>query len=187
MKALDRFIQRYRIRKAQAFIRPGDSVLDIGTADGALFQMIVGLGESVGVDPDLNKSILPVLPNVSFYSGYFPEALPEPCQFDVITMLAVLEHVPSNAQINLARSCKDYLKPGGTLVITVPSPVVDRILDVLKAIRLIDGMSVEQHYGFKVDETPSIFGTQGLRLTTRKKFQLGLNNLFVFKRSEAIE
>jgi 2-polyprenyl-3-methyl-5-hydroxy-6-metoxy-1,4-benzoquinol methylase len=185
MTAFDRFIQRYRIRKASAFIRPGDSVLDIGTADGTLFRMIPNLGDSVGVDPDLNGSLLPQLPNVSFYAGFFPEALPKPLQFDVITMLAVLEHVPSNAQSNLAQSCKDYLRPGGILVITVPSPMVDHFLAVLKLLRLIDGMSLEQHYGFKVDETPSIFGSHGLSLTTRKRFQLGLNNLFVFKRPEA--
>jgi 2-polyprenyl-3-methyl-5-hydroxy-6-metoxy-1,4-benzoquinol methylase len=182
MTAADRFIQRYRIRKAGKFIRPGDSVLDIGTADGALFRMIPSLGESVGVDPDLDRSLLPGLPNVSFYKGFFPDALPSAIQFDVITMLAVLEHVPSNAQANLARSCKDYLKPGGLLAITVPSPTVDHILAVLKVMRLIDGMSLEQHYGFKVEETPSIFGSQGLSLMTRKKFQLGLNNLFIFKR-----
>jgi 2-polyprenyl-3-methyl-5-hydroxy-6-metoxy-1,4-benzoquinol methylase len=184
MTALDRFIQRYRIRKAGVFLRPGDSVLDIGTSDGKLFCMIPGLGESVGVDPDLNDSSLPSLPNVSFYKGFFPQILPKPVQFDAITMLAVLEHVPIDAQAGLAQACQEYLKPGGLLIITVPSPLVDNILAVLKSLRLIDGMSLEQHYGFDINQTPAIFGSKGLALKTRKKFQFGLNNLFVFKRPD---
>lgn len=53
------------------------------------------------------------------------------------------------------------LKPGGHLVITTPSAAVDRILDLLKFLRLIDGMSLEEHYGLEPHHVPSVFLLMG--------------------------
>jgi hypothetical protein len=59
---------------------------------------------------------------------------------------------------------------------------VDWILAVLKFLRLIDGMSLEEHHGYQVKQTTAIFSAKSFRLLRRKRFQLGLNNLFVFER-----
>lgn len=181
MKALDRVLQRWRIRKAIAYIAPGVAVLDIGCADGELFRILSNHGDSVGIDPD-PKNPFPSLPRVRFYTGYFPEALLAGSAFDAITMLAVLEHVPADRLQALAGNCAAFLKPGGRLIITVPSPAVDYVLAVLKGLRVIDGMSVEQHYGFEAGSTPDIFRPHGFALLAHKSFQLGLNNLYVFER-----
>jgi 2-polyprenyl-3-methyl-5-hydroxy-6-metoxy-1,4-benzoquinol methylase len=182
MKRVDRILQQWRIQKAAEFIYPGDRVLDIGCADGALFHLVPDLGESVGIEPGLDCASLPTIPNVTFYSGYFPDALPGMMSFDIITMLAVLEHVPVGQQDSLASACASHLRPGGRLVITVPSPAVDSVLTLLKWLQVIDGMSIEQHYGFESAQTPEIFSPYGLDLITRRRFQLGFNNLFVFVR-----
>jgi SAM-dependent methyltransferase len=185
MTPVDRVLQRWRIRQAAGFINAGDRLLDIGTADGALFSMVGGLGDSVGMDPELDFEATTERAGVRFYRGLFPEALPAPMTFDVITMLAVLEHIPPGEQAALARACALHLNPGGRLVITVPSPEVDYILAVLKALRVIHGMSLEQHYGFDVRSVPEIFSAPGLELAARRRFQCGLNNLFVFRRPDA--
>ena len=99
-------------------------------------------------------------------------------------MLAVLEHIPPAQYERLARECAAHLRPGGYLLITVPSAIVDRILDVLHWARLIDGMALEEHHGFTASQTPAIFAGKGLELVKRKRFQLGLNNLFVFRRRQ---
>jgi SAM-dependent methyltransferase len=181
MKALDRYLQRARIAKARAFIRPGDRVLDIGSADGVMFESLRGVIRSgVGIDPTLPQRI-----EKDFYSlipGHFPEACPQSEPFDVITLLAVLEHIPTTAQASFAQACFQALRPGGRLVITVPSPRVDAILAVLRTLRLIDGMSLEEHYGFKPSDTPRIFAEPGFRLVKHASFQLGLNNLYVFEK-----
>jgi hypothetical protein len=96
-----------------------------------------------------------------------------------------LEHFPAEAYGPLADGCARFLKPGGSLVITVPSPAVDRILAVLKALRLIHGMSLEEHHGFQVGQTLEIFAPPRFELRQRSSFQLGLNNLFVFRRTHA--
>jgi 2-polyprenyl-3-methyl-5-hydroxy-6-metoxy-1,4-benzoquinol methylase len=186
LKALDRLLQRWRIAKTRPFIAQGARVLDIGCSDGALFrQLSKRIGKGVGIDYDLDAGI--EKENVELVPGTFPESLASRDPFDVITLLAVLEHVPRERQDILARGCALYLKPGGVLVVTTPEPAVDRILDTLKFLRLIDGMSLEEHYGFEPRDTPAIFASHGLRLREWRKFQLGLNNLFVFERDSSPE
>ena len=83
----------------------------------------------------------------------------------------------------LATACHDLLLPGGRVIITVPAKAVDHILAVLRWLRLIDGMSLEEHYGFEPADTERIFGAPGFRLVHRSRFQLGLNHLYVFERT----
>jgi hypothetical protein len=60
---------------------------------------------------------------------------------------------------------------------------VDRLLDILLHLRLAHGMAVEEHHGFNPRSVPEIFGSRGeLLLIRHRKFQLGLNNLFVFEK-----
>lgn len=186
MKHLDRFLQRWRIHKALPYIAQGSRLLDIGTADGALFRMFPGLRDSAGIDMELEHGKLPNLPHVRFYQGLFPDDLPAPSTFDVITMLATLEHIPADRLDALAAACAEHLRPGGHLIITVPSPAVDSILPVLQRLGLIDGMSTEQHHGFDVRQTPAIFESKNFTLVTRRSFQLGLNHLFVFTLADPV-
>lgn len=158
----------------------GDAVLDIGCSDGAMFEQWSGLmGRGYGVDPTLSATQSG--DGYTLYPGKFPEALPS-LKCDVITMLAVLEHIPPSQQPGLAASCHRLLNPGGRVVITVPSAHVDRILHLLSGLRVIDGMSIEEHYGFEAEKTVEIFGGSRFQLVCRERFQLGLNNLFVFEK-----
>jgi SAM-dependent methyltransferase len=182
MKSIDRLLQRWRISKARKFIKPGARVLDIGSADGALFrQLKISGAQGMGIDPTLKLNSQ--MDGVPLIAGFFPKDLPTVEPFDVITMLAVLEHFPPNQYENLRRDCAEFLKPGGRLIVTVPSPAVDHILAVLKFFRLIDGMSLEEHHGFEVSRTTAIFPPENFRLLKRATFQLGLNHLFVFERA----
>jgi predicted SAM-dependent methyltransferase len=96
--------------------------------------------------------------------------------------LAVLEHIPTAQQSQLALNCHNYLLPKGRLIITVPSPQVDQILEILLKLKLIEGMSLEEHYGYKPEDTERIFAAPLFSLLHKEKFQLGLNNLFVFEK-----
>jgi len=183
MKALDRILQRWRIAKVRPYIPKGARVLDVGCADGALFKQLRGrIKEGVGIDPGLNRSV--DMDHCKLIAGWFPQDLSDDRTYDVITMLAVLEHVPPEQQPQLAMACVRFLAPGGYLIITVPSPMVDWILRLLKVMRLIDGMSLEQHYGFDPRQTPAIFSVKGIALVKAMKFQFGLNNLYVFRKSD---
>jgi len=117
--------------------------------------------------------------------GHFPEDLPQDAElFDCVTMLAVLEHVPDPAAV--ARACHRVLAPGGRVVLTVPAPLVDRILEVGMALRLLDGMDAEHHHGFDPRETLPAFRGAGFTLRRHRRFELGLNHLFVFQREDEL-
>ncbi len=137
--------------------------------------------EGIGIDPELDESI--DRGTYRLIKGWFPDDLPTNERFDAITMLASLEHVPPEMQVVIARECAARLNPSGRLIITVPSKRVDPILNLLKRIRLIDGMSLEQHYGFDPRLTPAVFSSDGLTLVKAESFEMGLNHLFVFEKA----
>jgi 2-polyprenyl-3-methyl-5-hydroxy-6-metoxy-1,4-benzoquinol methylase len=177
MTWLDRWLQRWRIEKATRYVRPGDRLLDVGCHEGELIERVLGrVAAATGVDPL-------VAPHeggkVRILRGAFPgEVGFPPASFDCITALAVLEHVPDPA--GFARGCAAALAPGGRVLLTVPHAAVDRLLEVLIALRLADGMAHEEHHGFDATRTPALFEAAGLALVARERFQLGLNCLYVF-------
>jgi 2-polyprenyl-3-methyl-5-hydroxy-6-metoxy-1,4-benzoquinol methylase len=184
MKFLDQFLRDWRIKMVKPYVRTNDKVLDIGCFDATLFEKLSTkrIKESIGIDPLLKAPI-----TSEYYTllpGKFPKDLKGRynSKFNCITMLAVLEHIPKKEQLQLSKDCYDYLDPSGRIIITVPSPFVDHILWILTKLHLIEGMSVEEHYGFKVDEVPELFNAKQFKLIKHKKFQLGLNNLFVFEK-----
>lgn len=182
MKQLDRFIQRWRMRQAMRFIPAAARVIDIGAHEGELFEALGDkLVRGFGVEP-LRQAALEA-DTFTVVPGFFPAARPAEGGWNAITMLAVLEHIPAAEQAALAAACHELLVPGGRVIITVPAKAVDHILALLRFLRLIDGMSLEEHYGFEPADTEQIFGAPGFKLIHRSTFQLGLNHLFVFERT----
>lgn len=178
MTRLDLFIQKQRINVAGRYLNAGATVLDLGCADGALFKQLPRVS-GIGIDPTLPAAL--ELPNARLLPGYFPDDIPSGRDFDFITMLAVLEHLPPAVQAKLGTACYQVLKPKGKVLITVPSAKTDVILSVLKALHLIHGIALEEHYGYDVERTPQLFPS--FEMVARKSFQLGLNNFFVFAKA----
>jgi SAM-dependent methyltransferase len=181
MKPLDRLLAHWRISKVAPFVRPGSRVLDIGSADGALFRRFEAtIGEGIGIDSGLDADV--VGSNWRLIKGWFPDDLPDSVPFDLITMLAFLEHVPPEEQPDVARACAERLAPGGHVVITVPSTLVDPIVHALVRIRVLRGIGIEQHWGFDPRATPRLFAPTGLVTVRARRFQLGLNYLYALRR-----
>lgn len=180
MTALDRWLQRYRGRVAMQWIPRGARLLDVGCYQGEFLARVASrVHTGVGIDPRARPQ---VSGNTCLIRGTFPndEIAGE---FDAITFLAVLEHIPD--QDRLVDACVSLLAPSGRLIITVPSPAVDSILSILVRLRLIHGMSLEEHHGYRPADTVKTFERAGLRCLCARRFQCGLNNLFVFERRRA--
>ncbi len=165
---------------AARWIPRGSRVLDIGCHQG---EFLLWLGEkitpSVGFDPLYKESSNSE--EHQFFARNFQEGLPfDDNSFDSIVLLATIEHIHEKSGI--ARESARLLRTGGQVIITVPSLLVDKILDVLILLRIVDGMSLEEHHGFLPEELPGVFIPEGFRLRKKQKFQFGLNNLYVFER-----
>lgn len=182
MTRLDRFIRDLRLAQAIPFVRKGDRLLDAGCLDPTLLERVASrIQHGVGLDPLATPQ---VSGNIRTVRGALPARLGEESfpdgSFDCITMLAVLEHLPEPEAA--ARECARLLAPGGRLVLTVPRPQVDWILFVLTRLRLMEGMSLEEHHGYDVRRTGPLFEAAGLRLVKESTFEMGLNCLFVFEK-----
>lgn len=178
-KPLDRFLQRYRFRVARAELDGKPRLLDIGTSNGELFDYLGDrIRPSVGIEPDLDVDVS--MGDHMLLAGMFPSRQPTGA-FDAATLLAVVEHMDADGLSAAADALSTLVRPGGKVVITMPSPAVDTILDVLISLHLLDGMDTDSHHGLRVDAVPESWSRHGLKLVKRKKFQLGLNNLLVFE------
>src|SRR5258705_111069 len=110
--------------------------------------------------------------------GSFPQDLVDKGPYDVIALLAVFEHVHDEDRPAFVAACRALLRRGGRVVVTVPAPLVDRIVDVLRKLRLLHRMDIHAHHGYRPEQTPMYFADAGMRLVTHERFELRLNHLF---------
>jgi SAM-dependent methyltransferase len=179
MRAFDRWLQRWRFRAARPWVPPQARVLDIGCFQGEFFQQLGDrIRAGVGYDP-CGQAM--ALRNVRIVPEAFsvPSSLLEG-SFDAVVMLATLEHIVEKKPF--VEEFWRLLEPGGRVILTVPSPFVDRIVDLLRRLRFADGMSIDEHHGFSPTAVPALFCARGFQLEHWSRFQLGLNNLFVFRK-----
>jgi SAM-dependent methyltransferase len=183
MKVLDKFLRAWRTRIAlKAAPKRMGAVLDVGCDDGYLLLRL-NAARRDGVDPTLAGERVEA--GLRLCPGFFPgdlDRLGLMGPYDAIFALAVFEHLTDQDLQSARAALPGLLNPGGRLIITVPHPFVDRILDVLMFFHLIDGQAVDEHHGFDPAHLSELASGR-IRLISRSSFQLGLNNLFVFERN----
>lgn len=180
MRALDRLLRRWRAGTALPFTERGDRLLDIGCFDGWFLRFVERrLAFGAGIDPLASGG---GTSRVLVVRGAAPPLPFRSKSFDCITLLAVLEHVEDADA--LVHECARVLSDDGRVIVTVPSPAVDIVLTALRFLRLVEGMSLHEHHGYDPSHTPEIFGRAGFSLLVRRRFQLGLNHLFVFQKGQ---
>jgi 2-polyprenyl-3-methyl-5-hydroxy-6-metoxy-1,4-benzoquinol methylase len=97
-------------------------------------------------------------------------------------MLAVLEHLPNPEPV--LREAYRVIGPGGSLIMTWPSSMVDPILKVLHAVHMVsDEMESDEHQKrIPVAEIQGMLQRIGFQRFLHSRFELGLNNLMVATR-----
>ena len=177
-KPLDTILEYIRFRKVTPYIPKDATLLDVGTGDGTFLDYLQGHTRfAVGIDPYIagpsengNTLRLP---------GDFPYDYTEDFTFDVSTMLASIDHIPVDEHACIVNGCWKYLNPGGRVIITVPHPRVDRLLELLTSLNILEGFSIQEHYGFNPQWLPDIFN--GWKLLKKERWELGCNYLFIFE------
>lgn len=151
MKALDKLLSMWRTNVAISMApKKMNFIFDIGCDDGYLLRSIKKPYFRVdGIDPRLKKNVNSK--ESTLLRGYFPKNINEQIPmgvYDVIFALAVFEHFDEKSLIKSAEVISNMLADEGLLILTVPHPFVDKILDLLLFFRFIDGQALEEHHGF---------------------------------------
>jgi len=175
---LEPLLRRMRLARVLPAIRrhPDCRLLDIGCGwEARLLRSVEPyVREGVGIDfkaPELDH------PKLRTIAMTLEDRLPfADASFDVVTLLAVLEHLsqPRRVLEEVAR----VLRPGGQVVITVPSKAAKPVLEFLAfRLHVVSEAEIRDHKRY-YDRAAllELFASSGLRVDRHAYFQLGMNN-----------
>ena len=179
---IDHFIARMRFRAAYPHIRPGSRVCDLGCGLEAAFldyasdRIAMGVGVDDQVEGGVRGRWLRVRADLRAPLP-FPEG-----HFDHVVMLAVLEHLTEPERVLM--EAYRVIAPQGSLILTWPSAMVDPILRVLHALRLVsDEMESDEHQKrIPVETLRQLLEGIGFQKFVHHRFEFGVNNLMVASR-----
>jgi 2-polyprenyl-3-methyl-5-hydroxy-6-metoxy-1,4-benzoquinol methylase len=190
LKLLDCVLQRLRIRRVRRHIRSGDIVLDFGCNDGRLFQQLGHLmAGGIGIDhePCSGDIWKGMEENFQFQLGGLElltrENLP---QVNLVTALAVVEHLQEGQISEFARRLAELIEPNGRILLTIPHPMVDHIVHLGMALKLLSGVSIDDHHGLNPHTAKDLIEKEGWHLEHWTRFQIGLNNEMLFFRTSSL-
>ena len=124
------------------FVKPGAKVLEIGPGLGEFLQFALDCGAKSLDVIDRDKSILDNLKTKFPLDNCWQAELEHVSNnsqmlgcYDLIFMLQILEHVRTDALIDILQALYSHLNPGGVILITVPNGgnplgVVERYADM---------------------------------------------------------
>lgn len=181
---LEKILRYWRYSKVVPWINTNSILIDIGSGKGEFFNFIkekrnLCVGFEIGNSEPIFRDTYRI------YNKDYCVCLDEFCEkyiygsVETITILATIEHIEKYRIPKFAKCIKEDLISGGKLLITVPSPFVDKILKVFGF--LIKDRTWKQHTGITVEEIDYYFSD--FKLVYKEKFQFGLNNLLVYEKT----
>jgi len=162
---------------------PKGCIVDIGCGRHPLFLASSDFAEKIGLDKSFPSSDSQPISsdNIRLVRHDIEEDGNLPLKSnccDVVTMLAVIEHLePERLKPLFAEICR-VLKPGGIYIITTPAPWSDTLLRTMAKLKLVSSAEIDEHKG--VYDRTSIFAML-VSACFRKEhirggyFELGLN------------
>jgi ubiquinone/menaquinone biosynthesis C-methylase UbiE len=159
-------------------------ILDIGCGCYPLFLLHTEFNEKVGMDKVLQPHEIGEWFNIGRikivnYDSVAANQLPfGDANFDVVTMLAVLEHLSCVDADKLAREIYRVLKPGGRYILTTPAFWTGRLLKIMADLRLASPVEIADHKKeYRMPEIKEILAKAGFRQENIKSgcFEFGCN------------
>ena len=182
---LEPILRWMRVRRVINHIPKNSVVLDVGCGKTAAFLRAISYKIKQGIGIDF-KTENTKIDNIEISQIRLESDLPfDESSFDVVTMLAVLEHIENEQQI--LQEIHRVLVPGGKLVITVPSvwsqPVLELLAYKLKIVSEAEILDHKRYYN-REKLRKVLVEVTGFQEFHHKYFQCWMNNFCtVVKRS----
>lgn len=174
---LEPLLRWLRLRRVLPYIPKNAILLDIGCGPSATLLKTVSprIREGHGVDLKVQPT---EFGNITISQFKFDGTLPyKDAQFDIVAMLAVLEHIEKEQEI--LQEIYRVLVPGGRLVLTVPSIWSQPILEFLAyRLKIISEEEIRDHKRYYNREKLKqvLIDSAGFETFKHEYFQLYMNN-----------
>ena len=182
---LEPILRKMRVNKVLPTIRrqPDCALLDVGCGRDCLLLKTVEpfIGRGVGIDFKVraweNAKIKTLRMTMT-------DSLPfEAESFDVVTILAVLEHLSD--PLAMMKETERILRGGGRLVLTVPSKIAQPVLQFLcyrlKLVSEPEMRDHKQYYDHR--ELIKLFSQTGMVIEFHQYFEMGMNNFCIVRKA----
>lgn len=182
---LEPILRKIRIEKVLPAVRqcPDCRLLDIGCGRDYQFlktiEPFVGFG--VGIDfkvPETKTEKIETLQMMM--SGSLPF---ESGSFDIVTMLAVLEHLVD--PVGMIAEVERVLRKGGRLIMTVPGTMAKPVLRFLAfRLHMVNEVEMKGHRRyFNRTDLYHLVMNSGMIMEQHRYFELGMNNFCVARKA----
>ena len=182
---LEPVLSHWRMLKVKRYLKKysNPTILDIGCGERCfLLNRIKNIiDKGYGIDRRITSKSYQ---NITLFNVDIEYGIPmHNDELDVITMLAVLEHL--NNPLIVLSEIERVLKPGGMLIMTVPSVWSKPVLEFLSfKIGIIDPELLIEHktYYNKNSLSKLLLNVEGLYIERHRYFQFFMNNLVIVKK-----
>jgi ubiquinone/menaquinone biosynthesis C-methylase UbiE len=148
---LEEFLSRQRVRVANRLIPSASRsgrLLDLGCGEYPRFLLSTDFAEKHGVDRRAARQEHASLRGITRSDCDFETATTLPFDdgyFDVVTMLAVFEHIDPAKLVTLIAEIHRVLKPGGIYILTTPAAWTHHLLLFMATLRIVDPVQIAEH------------------------------------------
>jgi len=169
-----------------ADVGANSKVLDIGCGSYPIFLLTSRFIEKIGIEKatDVNSAASRKFKLINYDIEQEINHLPfDDNSINVITMLAVLEHIRSSKITGIISEIRRILTPGGICIITVPSTWTYYLLYPMAKIGLVRKAEVADHKSnLSSLELSDIIKKAGFKEFKSGYFELFMNRFFVAKK-----
>lgn len=149
---LEGYLSRLRMKMANHLIpdklRAG-RIVDVGCGSYPFFLLNTVFQEKYGIDKvgnDITDDCDGKKIHISQYNFEDEGTLPYPDDFaDIVTLLAVIEHIDPKKVLNILREINRILKNDGMLIITTPAAWTDGLLKLLAKLNIVSKEEIDEH------------------------------------------
>jgi SAM-dependent methyltransferase len=181
---MEPMLARMRTRRANQLIpaelRSG-RILDIGCGSFPYFLSHTAFQEKFAVDQLPMPQETAAKNKIEFFALNLNEEPKLPFKgeyFDVVTLLAVVEHLNPDSMALLFQEACRVLRPGGMVILTTPAAWSDGLLKLMARLRLVSAEEIHEHaFAYTLPLLGWHFGQAGFQMSKLKfgYFELMLN------------